>query len=224
MSKLIVKQNQLDYVGAFSHPAFALYGSGSKLLEGVYAAFAPYHVTLSDIREDSTYGRPSELSLTVSFGISGILRFKLDRIEFTVYNFTAEDLQVFPQILRSSDEWLRSAISNFSWSSHLFRSVSHNGLSEGTSEEYLRGLSSIDIPGIGINGGNGVIYHWNLPDQDWLVQLGIDHSTEVPSGLFINFLLRPAPDRIDYEQVTLKGFGLFNRALASIGLETPDNA
>lgn len=224
MSKLIVKQNQLDYVGVFSHPAFPLYGSGSKLLEGVYTAFAPYDVTLPDIRDDSTYGRPSELSLTVSFGLSGILRLKLDRIEFTVYNFTAKDLQVFPQILRSTDEWLRSAISDFSWRSHLFGSISHNSLSEGTSQEYLRGLSSLDIPGIGINEGNGVIYHWNLPNEDWLVQLGIDHSTNVPSGLFINFLLRPAPDRIDYELVTSKGFDLFKRALASIGLEISDNA
>ncbi|SRR6266404_430456 len=222
MSKLIVKKNQLDYVGVFSHPAFPLYGSGSKLLEGVYTAFAPYHVTLSDIRDDSPYGRPSELSLTVSFGLSGIFRLKLDRVEFTVYNFTGEDLQVFPQILRSSDEWLRSAISNFSWQSHLFASISHNSLSEGTSQEYLRALSSLDIPGIGNNEGNGVIYHWNIPEEDWLVQLGIDHSTSVPLGLYINFLLRPGPDRIDYEHVTLKGFDLFKRALANIGLETTD--
>lgn len=224
MSKLIVKQNQLDYVGVFSHPAFPLYGSGPKLLEGLYTAFAPYQVTLSDIRDDSSYGRPSELSLTVSFGLSGIFKLKLDRVEFTVYNFTAEDLQVFPQILRSSDEWLRSAISNFSWRSHLFGSMSHNGLSDGTSEEYLRGLSSLDIPSIGTSEGSGVIYHWKLPAEDWRVQLLIDHSTSVPSGLFINFLLRPATDRIDYEQVAIQGFDIFKRALAIIGLEIPDNA
>jgi hypothetical protein len=224
MSKLIVKQNQLDYVGVFSHPAFSLYGNSSKLLEGVYTTFAPYQVALTDIREDSPYGRPSELALTVSFGRSSFFRLRLDRIEFTVYNFTSEDLQVFPQILRSSDDWLRSMISSFSWDSHFFGSTSHNGLSEGTSREYLRGLSSLDIPGIGISEGSGVIYHWEVPSEDWRVQLLIDHSTSVPSGLFINFILRPTPDKIDYEQVTLKGFDLFKRALASIGLEVTDNA
>ena len=223
MSKLIVKQNQLDYVGAFSHPAFPLFGSGAKLFEGLYAAFAPYQVTLSDMRDDSIYGRPSELSVTVSFGVSGMLKLKLERIEFTVYNFTAEDLQVFPQILRSSDEWLRSAISNFSWRSHFFGSMSHSVLSEGTSEEYLRGLSHLDIPSIGTNEGSGVIYHWKLPAEDWRVQLLIDHSTSVPSGLFTYFLLRPGTAKIDYEQVTVKGFDLFNRALAGIGLEIADS-
>ena len=224
MPKLIVSQNQLDYVGIFSRPSFPLYGSGPKLLEGLYTAFSPYRVTLSDIRDDSIYGRPSELSLTVSFGLSGLFKLKLDRIEFSVYNFRAEDLQVFPQILRSGDEWLRSAISDFSWGSHLFGSMSHNALSEGTSEEFLCGLSGLDIPNMGTSQGSGVIYHWTLPMDNWRVQLLIDHSTTVNSGLFINFLLRPSGDRIDYEHVTLKGFDLFKRAVTTIGLEITDDA
>lgn len=224
MPKLLVQRNQLEYVGFFSEPALGLWGEGAKILQGMFSAFSPYHISLSDLRNESSSLHPSDQVVTVKFGAIGEYRFKFDRVELTLLNFNKSSLSEVPKLLIAGDEWLRAVVPGFTFSSHFFSSLSHSELDHGTSQEFLRGLSSVDIPGVGVSKGSGIIFHWDLQEQGWRVQFTIDHSLSVDDGLFVNYLIRPSGDRIDYVEFVVQGTQLFERLLSEIGLEADDSA
>ena len=68
------------------------------------------------------------------------------------------------------------------------------------------------------------IFHWDLPEKSWRVQFAIDHSLSVDKGLFVNYLIRPSGDRIDYLNFISEGTQLFERLLSKIGLEADEGA
>lgn len=160
--------------------------------------------------------------MTVTFGPSCVYKFQLDRIESTLSNFNREDLAVFPEILQEGTNWLRTAIPDFSFQAHLFTYFGHNKLSQGTSKEVLEALPTISLAEIGESEGNGIIFHWAMPERKWRIQLMIDHSLTVPSGLFIQFLLFAPGDAIDYSETAVSGRGIMESALNKIGLEIDD--
>lgn len=224
MRKLIVQRNQLNYVGIFSEPALSLWGEGKKIFQGLFTAFSPYQIDLDDLSNDSSSPSPSDQLVAVKFGTIGEYRFKFDRVELNLFNFTRNSIFEVPKLLSSGEEWLRSVVPGFAFRSHSFASLSHSELQQGTSQEFLRGLSSIDIPGIGVTEGSGIIFHWDLPDKGWRVQFTIDHSISVANGLFTNFLIRPSGDRVDYVNFVADGMQLFERVFLEIGLEVDEGA
>jgi hypothetical protein len=224
MQKLLVQRNELDYVGLFSEPALSLWGDGKKILQGMFTAFRQHQVSLADLRNDSSSLHPSDQVVTVKFGTIGEYRFKFDRVELTLVNFTRNSLLEVPKLLTAGDGWLRSVIPGFTFKTHLFACLSHSELDHGTSQEFLRDLSSLDIPGVGISEGCGIIYHWDVKEKGWRVQFTIDHSLSVDNGLFLNYLIRPSGDRIDYVSFIAEGTELFDRMLSKIGLEAEDRA
>ena len=160
----------------------------NELLGGLFDLFTPYQITLNDLHNASTSLNPSDQIITVDFGQNGNFRFKFDRTEATVSG--DQDFKSVTDLLRRTEEWLRSSVAAFSFQTHLFILASYNKLSEGTSQEFLRGFSDIAIPAIGTSEGSGIIFHWNIPEQNWRVQLLIDHSLNVSGGLFIQLLVR----------------------------------
>ncbi|MEW6735832.1 MAG: hypothetical protein AB1489_31355, partial [Acidobacteriota bacterium] len=88
MPKLIGLQNQFEYSGKFINPLFSLYGNGSKIIEGLFTTFSPYNISLSDIRDEPSSPRFLESAITVTFGYKSIYRWKLDRVEFTLLDFS----------------------------------------------------------------------------------------------------------------------------------------
>lgn len=219
MIKLLPQQAQVNYVGLFSKPAFALYAAGEKLWGGLFDVFAPNQITLSDMRNASTSLSPSDQVITVDFGQTGNFRFKFDRIEATAYG--DREFKSIPELLKHTEQWLRSAVPGFSFQTHLFMFASHNKLSQGTSQEFLLGFSQIDIPAIGTSEGSGIIFHWSIPEQNWRVQLMIDHSLNVSGGLFIQLFVRSEVDEIDYANAVKTGEELLVNALSRVGLEVP---
>lgn len=224
MQRLLVQRNELNYIGLFSEPALGLWGEGAKILQGLYGAFTPFHISLADIRNDASSLQPSDQVVTVKFGAIGEYRFKFDRVELTLLNFNRNSLIEVPKLLTAGDEWLRSVVPGFTFGSHLFASLSHSELDHGTSQEFLRGLSSLDIPGVGVSEGCGIIFHWDLPEKGWRVQFMIDHSLSVDNGLFVNYLIRPSGDKIDYLNFMAEGTQLYERMLSEIGLEADEVA
>lgn len=136
MQKLLVQSNQLDYVAFFSQPGLGLWGEGTKILQGLFSAFSPFHINLADLRNDSSSLHPSDQVVTVRFGAIGEYRFKFDRVELTLLNFNSKSLVEVPKVLTAGDEWLRSVIPGFTFSSHLFATLSHSELDHGTSQEF----------------------------------------------------------------------------------------
>lgn len=224
MQKLLVQSNQLDYVAFFSQPGLGLWGEGTKILQGLFSAFSPFHINLADLRNDSSSLHPSDQVVTVRFGAIGEYRFKFDRVELTLLNFNSKSLVEVPKVLTAGDEWLRSVIPGFTFSSHLFATLSHSELDHGTSQEFLRNLSALDIPGVGVSEGSGIIFHWDLREKGWRVQFGIDHSVSVNNGLFVNYVIRPVGDKIDYFNFVVEGTQLFERLLSKLGLEAQEDA
>lgn len=222
MRKLFIQQNQISYVGLFSRPAFPLWGEGAKILDGLYTAFTPYKVSLADFRQDSLSQFISDLSVTVLLGPSGNYKFKLDRVESSLSNFTEEELTNFPDVLSRGAKWLRSAVPDFAFQTHLFTYHNHSKLSEGTAKEFLLQYSQTSLPSAGTNLGNGVIANWIEPSQERQVRFTIDHSHVYTDGLFIQFSMQASGDEIDYFETATTGRALLDDALAKIGFEIAD--
>jgi len=222
MRKLIIQQNQVNYVGLFSKPAFSLWGDSSRILEELYRAFAPYKVNLADFRRDSLSTILSDISVTVFLGNNGNYKFKLDRVEASLSNFTEQELAGFPDMLSRGTGWLRSSLPDFSFQTHLFTYNNHSKLSEGTAKEFLLSFSQVNLDNVGTSLGNGLIFNWIEPKLERRVQLMIDHSYAYADGLFIQFLMQSTGDKIDYLETSTTGRDLLDKALAAIGLEIED--
>jgi len=219
MPKLIPQQVQINYIGLFSKPIFSLWNQGGTL-EKLFTAFQQYNVSIGDMRYDVSSPNFADATLTVHlFNFSGSYKYKLDRVEAVFQDYTEEQFPIIPDVLRNGDECFRSLVSDFSFQTHLFTHASHNELSEGTSKGFLQGLSNVDVPGIGLNQGNGITFHWDIPERNWRFQLAIDHSTYVNNGVFLQFLVRLSDDRIDYVDTFQDSLALGRNALAGIGLE-----
>lgn len=219
MRKLIIQQNQVSYVGLFSKPAFSLWDNGAKILEELYKVFSPYKVSLADFRQDYLSPVISDASVTVFLGSKGNYKFKFDRVEVLLSNFTEQELTDFPDVLLRGTEWLRSDIPDFSFQTHLFTYHNHSKLSEGTAKEFLLSFSQVSLDDIGMGIGNGLIFNWIEPKQERRVQLTIDHSYAYVDALFIQFLIQSVGDKIDYWETAATGRELLDNALAKLGLE-----
>lgn len=225
MRKLIIQQNQVNYVGLFSKPAFSLWGEGSKILEELYKAFAPYKLSLTDFRQDYLSPVLSDISVTVFLGANGNYKFKFDRVEASLSNFSEQELTGFPtDVLSRGTDWLRSSLPDFSFQTHLLTYNNHSKLSEGTAKEFLLKFSQVNLGSVGKGLGNGLIFNWIEPKLERRVQLMIDHSHAYADALFIQFLMQYAGDKMDYWETAATGRDLLGKALAIIGLEIEDES
>lgn len=220
MPKLIAQQVQVNYLGLFSKPALSSWGQGGMVLGGLYEAFRPYNITISDMRYESLSANLADSILTVFlFNYSANYKFKWDRVEAVFNDFTEEQSLTIPEVLKHGDDWIRTLEPDFTLQSHLVTYASHNRLSEGTAKDFLQTLSNLDIAGVGNNEGNGITFHWDIPERNWKFHLAIDLSFQVTNGLFLQFLIRIPSDKIDHVETFQTGLTLGRSALAKIGLE-----
>jgi len=222
LRKLLTQQCQVSYTALFSQPAFALWGDGKVILEGLFSTFGKRGISLASFRFGQGSQDQANQSVTVTFNPSWFYRFQLDRVESTLDNFTAEELKVFPEVLEEGANWLRAVVPHFGFQSHLFTYSGHHKLSEGTSRQVLEPLSAVTMPGVGVSEGNGIILHWEVPDQKWRLQLTVDHSLAVANGLFTHFILFVNEPVIDYVRTAEAGRAALQKALNNIGLEFDD--
>jgi len=220
LKKLQTQENQVSYVAVFSRPAFALWGQGGRILDGLFTAFEKRGISLSDFVFDQTSQVPAAQSITVNLSPSCYFKFQLERIESVLKNFTDQDLMLFAEILQQTTDWLRAAVPGLSFKSHLFGYFGHSRLSEGTSKDVLASFPTVSVPDIGVSEGNGIIFHWQLPEREWKIQLTIDHSLTLQKGLFTQFFLLTPGDNIDYQKVATAGRDIMEKALNHIGLES----
>jgi len=219
MPKLLASQVQITFYGLFSQPMFSVWGQGEKILGGLFNAFKDYNVTAGDMRYETTSPNVTDSVISVSlFNSSANYKYKVDRVEAVFNDFTEEQSQRIPEVLQHGDSWLRSLGLDFSFKSQLLLHTSHNQLSEGTSEEFLKALSSPDVPDIGNSKGNGITFHWDIPERDWDLSMAVDHSAYVTNGLFVQFLLKTTHDKLDYVDTFQAAISLGRTALAKLGL------
>ena len=218
MRTLAVQHNQLEYVGVFAQPALSLWGDGKAILDGLFRTFEGYHSGLNALRTIGEADAPATQGVAVSLGERGNYRFKFERIEASLFNFSDEQIAVFAQVLERGDKWVRRSVPGLVYKSHLFTYASHSALSEGTSKDYLRSLSTLQLKGIGQNLGSGVIFHADVPDRQWTVQLAIDHSLSITDGLYVQMYVFVAGDVVNYAETLSKGRNILDSSLEQLGL------
>ena len=222
LRKLLTQQNQVSYAALFSRPAFALWGDGKTILDGLFNTFSKRGISLASFRFGQGTQDQANQSVTVTFSPFWFYRFQLDRVESTLDNFTDQELTLFPEVLQEGANWLKTVVPHLEFQSHLFTYSGHHKLSEGTSREVLDPLTNVSMSEIGSSEGNGIIVHWEVPDQKWRLQLTVDQSLTVLNGLFTHFILFINDPAIDYATTAVAGRAILQKALNNIGLEFDD--
>jgi hypothetical protein len=218
MLRLLTQQNVAEYKGAFTRPPFSLWGDGRTLLEGLHGTFSEFRVSLKDFRVEGTAEDPSSQTVKIYLGSTGQFLFSFDRIEAVVANGTAEEIKRLPSIIENGAAWLREAVQAFTFQSHLFSYTAHCSLSEGTSEMFLGGLPTPQLPGLGTPRGSGVIFHADDAVRARRFQLTLDHSLLVENGLFLQVSVLALEDRVDYSVLMTETESLLRDSLATLGL------
>jgi hypothetical protein len=219
MITLTVKQNQMDYIGRFEKPVFSLVGETRQIIEGLYNAFSPYQVALSDFRLEEIVTTPSSFGVNVYLKSLGSYKFRFDRVESTAIGFADEDLPKFAMVLKRGEDWLRSAAPGFSFKSHTFFYAGHCQLSESTSQEFLLALPGKETIDIGHGLGDGIIHNWRDSETGGRFQLLIDHSLSIKDGIFIQLTALIGEDQLDHSATISRGQALLGEALKKIGLQ-----
>jgi hypothetical protein len=218
MQELHIKRNQLDYIGAFAKPAFVLWGESKSLFEGLYHAFAPFNVTLSDFRIEGNVEDPSSQSVKVLVGSNATFRFRFDRFEVTIQDFSDAELSVLTNILASVGQWIRSVVPEFKFQSHITGYVAHCDVAGSSSRDFLHSLRAPELSALGKSSSSGLIFHGEFADHQRTVQLTLDHSLAVKDGLFVNFASLVTNSDIDYASEQAQLLKVFDRALNELGL------
>jgi hypothetical protein len=224
MRKLVIQQEETTYTGYFSSPAFALWGGGVRIIEGLYKAFTEYGISLGDIIIDPSVSDSSSQGIRVDLSGLGDYKFGFEQVEWIASDIGAADLTRIPEVLQHGEEWLRSAISDFTFKLHNINRYNHNLFIEGTSQDFLSEFSKVDIPGVGTSLGTGLIFHWELPEEGWRMNLTIDHSNLYTGGLFIEQDVLVLSDKIDYTRMIVSSRDLLRETIAKVGLEFEDDA
>src|SRR5215207_6639049 len=219
MLKLRVKQSTLEYYGFFIEPAFDLMGDFRALVKFLYKTFQRYNVSLGSFRFDGDSQDISSTAITVKLGLLGNFKLKFDQVYAISLDPDDEQLVSFFEMLVGVDEHLRGQVSNLSFKSHAFFYNSHCELLEGAATEFLRSLPSSGIPVPGEDLGSGVTLNWRDESMDAKVSLSIDHSLQVPGGLFINHRVILERDQVDYIPLAVTAQQLLRGTLVDIGLE-----
>ena len=222
MLRLLVKQNVAEYMGAYTRPPFSLWGDGRTLLEGLHDAFAPFDVGLKDFRVEGTPEDPASQTVKIYLGLTGQYRFRFDRVEATITNGTADELRLLPSILDSGAAWLRQAVENFTFRSHLFSYGVHCSIAEESSETFLTNLQTPQLTRLGTPRGSGVIFHAEDTQRSWRLQLTIDHSLLVENGIFVQFVVLVPQDVVAYPQFISEAETVLRESLNTLGLTLED--
>lgn len=217
MRVITVGQDQLDYVGLLKAPAFGLLSQPDKVTSGLYYAFVGLHTGLSDFEVDNESSAQLNETLIVNLGQRGTYRFDYERIEWTLPNAGALELDA--SVLDRGDAWLRSTLPETKFQHHYYTYFAHCWIDEGTATDFLLGLSSPQLVGFGENHGTGLIFHVSFPTHKWSLQITVDHSNVIVGGLFVQLVSAIAVDQVPHQQTVRHIDDIFRKALAQLGLE-----
>jgi hypothetical protein len=218
MINLTINRNQIEYVGVFERPVFALVNN-VRVLEGLYEVFSRFQVALSDFRLENSSTIPTENSINIFLKSLGHYKLRFDRVEWVVSNFDDDDFNRLPEVLMSGEEWLRSVETNLSFKTHTFVYGAHCHLSKGTAKDFLLSLPvKVDFS-LKENLGSGLVFNWHDARISGKFNLIIDHSLSVKDGIFIQLAYFGENEGIDYPQILSIGQQSLNEVLAQIGLQ-----
>lgn len=219
--ELDIRWETLNYTARFARPAFALWGQGGVIMEGLCDALSEYSVSLANIQFTPSLTNATTPLLTISVGNSGNLKFAYDRLEFAFSNFTTDFFQSLPGLFSRLSKWLLGTVPKFQFASHEFQYFTHCYLKTGQTEEVLASVNARTFKKAGSSIGHGSIFHHALPEKKWETQFIIDRSTFLPNALFLSLNLTTHGD-INYESFLNDGRAYFASMLQELDLALPE--
>lgn len=217
MPSIHVTQDQLEYVGFLSPPAFPLLSRPEQVVSGLYFAFVGLHSGLENFAVENDSQVPLSQIISVNLTDRGTYRFSSERIEWVFPEAGSWELDA--SVLSRGEAWLRSALPNLKFQSHYYTYFAHGWLLDGSAADFLVSLGSPELPGFGENQGTGLVFHANFPDHNWAIQLTVDHSNILPGALFVQIVTTVEGDRIDHAGTVRHIDALFHEGLKRLGLE-----
>jgi hypothetical protein len=219
-NKVHVEQTQIEYAGFFSRPAFALWGEGRTILEGLFTALDGFHTGLKDFRGIGEGANPSEQAVVVGLGANASYRFRFDRVEASAHNLGDDEIsERLPMLLARGDSWLRSSVKDLAFAAHILTYSGHWTLEKATAREFLQNLSNLSLPSLGTNLGSGILFHGEIPERNLRANLTVDHSVVVQNALFVQYLILVNRDVLDYRAMFREGRTMLDAALERLDLE-----
>jgi len=215
--ELDIRWETLNYTARFARPAFALWGQGGKIMEGLYDALSNYGVNLANIQFTPTLPNATTPLLTIGVTNTGTLKFAYDRLEYSFSNFTTDFFQSLPGLFSRLSQWLRDAVPKFQFASHEFQYFTHCYLKTGQTEEFLASVNARTFRNAGLSIGHGSVFHHTLPEKKWETQLIIDRSTSLPNALFLSLNIAAHGD-INYEDFLRDARAYFASMLQELDL------
>jgi hypothetical protein len=194
---LDTKYNSIAYTARFESPLLELWGSGAIIAKGIYEAYLPFGVPLSNLQLGGPASNAADPVVTVKLGDVGVMKFAFDRTESSFVNFTEATLQQIPKLLLASTEWIRTSVPSFKIASHHFLYSNHSLLEQASVTDFLTRLNPRTFKS-GQSIANGVIFNLSRPETGWYSQLMLDRSLSVKDGLFLSFGITLRSDKIDY--------------------------
>lgn len=221
--KLLLDQSVLTYTGQFSQPAFALWKRDRlDLVEAVYMLFRNHNVGLDDIGFSSDGENFEDDSISVSVENMGDFTLKMGGIECSGEGLSHGEQELFFEMLGAVNSWLVSSVPGLAYSSHYVDFGGHGKLERGTAQDYLHAFNTKRLSTISSGLASGLIFNWTDPNSRWRSRLELDHSWDVPGGLFLHWLVMIEQDQIDVKTSGLRVLSVMKNALAEVGLEVEE--
>lgn len=121
-----------------------------------------------------------------------------DQVQASPSGVTDDDVEGMISVIEKGNGWVRGAIDDFAFKSHVFIYSSHGALSDGTSSSFLLSLPRRPTPVLGDDLGSGIVETWHDPEMDAKVRLTLDHSLKEPDGLYVSYMVLFERDDINY--------------------------
>ncbi len=215
--QIVPQSNSLSYVAFFSRPAFALWGDGRSVVQGLFDAFRDSGVTLNDIVTvpSDTIGAQG---VSVRWGDRSMVNFKFDRVEASLHNYLKRDLQALPDRISRVESWLRAAVPEQTFTSRIIDIYVHANVVGASASEVLArlGVRELDFPAV--SRSHGVSYHFTYPEKHTRVDLLIDHSFVVQAGIYLHFGIIVDGDVVAYDELIRWSEETMRAMLAATGL------
>jgi hypothetical protein len=225
MKKLYLRQSSLSYVGLFTQPAFSLWKrDGVEIIEEVYKLFLPFEVNLPDINLSFDLEDLEESSVSVSIDDFVDFTLKPTGVECEIEGLLNDRFERFLELLQMIDNWLRGSEVSFKYKLHFFEYGGHGRLDDGTAQDYLKAFGTRKLKSIDQNLANGIIFNWIDNQTGGRAHIEIDHSLDIPEGLFLRWLVMLGGGEIVYKEIGLRSVNVMRDVLAEVDLEIQEVA
>lgn len=217
MRKLYVGETTMSYEGFFEQPIFSLWKNGSDLAENIFNVYSSYDVDLANI----SFNKGDNLGekwIKIDIENLGEYKLSLQGIECITENFENNELRFF-ELLQHTDHWLRSTVDGLKYRFHSLEYGGHGELDEGIAQDFLQKFHNRKLKAVDLNLANGIIFNWIDYKTGGRFHIEVDHSLDVPDGLFFRYLFLLEKDRVNYLDLGKYYMNVLKDVLAEINLE-----